>query len=165
LLVDHISAIPNCRPLFYTDSNFQGLMPYYFHVLHPGRALELNWCVWNVNNEVIHDRSGECYAQQENCENCRERPIEDTGLIHLTTCQKPWHCNFHDSGAKIFDHKCNECHQRWFQTRSILEISLGRSGNGTGDYHSNQFFGYCHSSGNEGYQKMEIPPSKFNQSL
>jgi hypothetical protein len=58
-------------------------MPYYFHVLHPGRALELNWCVWNVNNGGVHDRSGECDKRQEICEECRVRPIEDIGLIHF----------------------------------------------------------------------------------
>jgi hypothetical protein len=137
-------------------------MPYYFHILHPGRALELNWCVWNVNNEIFQDTSGECYSQQENCEDCRLRPIEDIGLIHLTTCQKPWRCYFHDSEDKIFDQRCNDFQQRWFRSRSAVEISLGRSGNDTGDYHYDQFFGYCDSFGLYGYKKMEIPTIQVN---
>jgi hypothetical protein len=35
---------------------------------------------------------GECYAQQESCEDCRNRPVTDVGLIHFTNCLKPWTC-------------------------------------------------------------------------
>jgi hypothetical protein len=127
---------------FYGSLTFQGLMPYYFQILNPGRALALNWCVWNVINDFIKDGSGECYTREEICEECRVRPIEDIGLIHF-----------------------NELQQIWFLTRSNMEIPLGRSGNGTGDYHSNQFFGYCHSSGNEGYRNMELLTLLVNRSF
>jgi hypothetical protein len=141
---------------------FQGLMPYYFHVLHPGRALELNWCVWNNMCSPSYDTKKndpnyrECFTQQENCEDCRLRPIEEIGLIHFTFCQKPWLC--HSQGTESDeDNLCRSFHHAWFKTRSAMEISWGRSGNGTSDFKYNHFLGYCSAHGKHGYQSIQKP--------
>jgi hypothetical protein len=66
---------------FYGAMTFQGIIPYYYNVLHPGQAVELNPCVYNqmaINprtgktiNDVV---SGDCRTGQAECEDCRSRP-------------------------------------------------------------------------------------------
>jgi hypothetical protein len=140
-------------------------MPYYFQILHPGRALELNDCVWNNHNYPSREKSpddpiGKCITRQENCEDCRLRPMEDSGLIHFTVCYKPWLCYSHGGDDLIQNQKCYEFLHEWFKTRSTMEISWGRSGKGTGDFQTDHFFGYClqHYNGvDDGYQQLKEP--------
>jgi hypothetical protein len=143
---------------------FQGLMPYYFQILHPGRALELNWCVWNNMCSPTRDKGpkeqdpiGKCFTQQDDCENCRARPIEEIGLIHFTVCQKPWLCQLHEK-EDVSHTLCRAFHHEWFKARAAMELSWGRSGKGpSADYHVDHFLGYCKSYGSNGYQKLEKP--------
>jgi lipopolysaccharide biosynthesis glycosyltransferase len=134
-------------------------MPYYFHVLNPGRAVELNWCVWNnMNSPSYYTKENDptyrqCYTQQEHCEDCRVRPIEEIALIHFTNCEKPWLCLFFDQDD---DYRlCRYLHREWFKARSGMEVSWGRSGNGTGNLQYDYFFGYCDVT--QGYQSIQKP--------
>ena len=50
----------------------QGLLPYYYEHLHPGRAVELNRCVYNnmadnpTTEEAIHDvAQGSCRTNEK----------------------------------------------------------------------------------------------------
>jgi hypothetical protein len=134
-------------------------MTYYFQILHPGRALALNWCVWNsVAHEVLDKYNGyKCHSQQDPCENCLARPFEEIGMIHFTeACKKPWTCYTVGSEYANNTALCQAFHHRWFKTRSALEQSWGRSGNGTGGHRTDFFFGYCASGGFPGYQKIEM---------
>jgi hypothetical protein len=136
-------------------------MPYYFHVLHPGRAVELNWCAWNnmCSPSFDTDENGpiyrQCFTKQEHCENCRLRPIEDVNLIHFTVCEKPWLCLVFEADDEY--RLCRDFHREWFKARSAMEVSWGRSGNGTSDFHFDKFFGYCHTHNEDGYQSIQKP--------
>ena len=149
---------------FWGAMTFQGLIPYYFQVLHPNRAVELNWCVWNNMCSPSRDKgvdsqdqpAGDCFTQQENCEDCRNRPVTDVALTHFTVCQKPWLCHGHDQN-KIASRLCRDLHHAWFEMRSSMEISWGRSGWGTGLWNRDHFRGYCSSYGKAGYQAIEKP--------
>jgi hypothetical protein len=141
---------------FRTDLTFQGLMPYYFQVLYPGRALELNWCVWDnmcVPSEYFDPRLeqpvGTCYSLQAVCENCSSRPITEIGLIHFTECGKPWRCQKPDQNSC-----CWNFHNAWFKTRSAMEQEWGRSGAGPSTFEMGLFLGYCSSYGSVGYHSL-----------
>jgi hypothetical protein len=99
-------------------------------------------------------------VSHENCEDCRLRPMEDSGLIHFTGCVKPWLCFIHGGDDIVNNQKCYDFHREWFKARSAMEISLGRSGIGTGTFHSGLFLGYCHSQFDgvhDGYEKLKEP--------
>jgi hypothetical protein len=143
-------------------------MPLYFQILHPGTAVELNWCVWDNmaspsrEEEVVNDvpvPTGECFTQQDNCEDCRNRPIADVALTHFTVCQKPWLCMAWKHDA-ITDRLCRAIHHAWFQERSAMEQSWGRSGFGAGTWERDHNFGHCNRFGEKGYRKIELPYGK-----
>jgi hypothetical protein len=81
---------------FHGSMTFQGIIPFIYDVLHPGTAVELNRCVYNqmcdnprdlpTVNDVVH---GVCLTGEQNCEDCRERPLADIVTAHFTLCQKP----------------------------------------------------------------------------
>lgn len=148
---------------FWGAMTFQGLMPLYFQILHPDTAVELNWCVWDNMASPSRDGklvdgkpSGDCFTRQKNCEDCRNRPIEEVAVTHFTVCQKPWLCQ----GWKkddITDRLCRAFHHAWFKERSLLEKSWGRSGMGPGAWDKDHFFGNCARFGTKGYHKIELP--------
>ena len=151
--------------LFWGAMTFQGLIPYYFQVLHPGRAVELNWCVWNNMCSPSRDKGvdedkdepvGECLTQQENCEDCRLRPVTDIALTHFTVCQKPWTCQRMAQNI-ITQRLCRDLHHAWFETRSAMEKSWGRSGSGSGNVDKEHFNGFCTSVGKRGYEAIKKP--------
>lgn len=136
----HCSSIV---PLFliHADFTFQGLVPYYFQILYPGRALELNYCIWNDNNYLPiktpkghTEAKGQCTTLQENCEDCRFRPLEGTESVHFTACYNPCLGHFHIGNDPIHNAKFHALLHEWFQTRSALEQSCGRSGHGQREY-------------------------------
>jgi hypothetical protein len=140
---------------FWGAMTFQGLMPYYYQVLHPGRSVELNWCNWNNMVSPHRDeekRGSKCLTQQEDCEDCRVRSVKDVSLTHFTVCQKPWTCQ------SSWDNRlCREFHHEWFKARSDMEKSWGRSGEGPGSFNKDHFLGYCSSYGTKGYQLLSKP--------
>ena len=149
--------------LFLQDTTFQGLMPYYFQILYPGRALELNYCVWNnYNYPPLYYESefsnGTCHSNQPDsyCEDCRLRPLEDIGLVHYTVCYKPWFCYIHNYPDSLHNEKCNLLRRKWFETRLALEESWGMTVNRTGNLEGS--LGYCDEWTQAGYKKLELPP-------
>ena len=135
----------------------QGLMPLYFQILHPNTSVELNWCVWdNMCSPSREDGKGKCLTQQEDCEDCRNRPIDEVKLLHFTVCQKPWTCNLWPNN-NIRSNLCRAFHHAWFLERAELERSWGRSGRGSGTWNEDHFLGYCNSFGSRGYIPMEQP--------
>jgi len=151
---------------FYGSMTFQGIIPYFYDVLHPGRTVELNRCIYNqmcdnprtkpTVNDVVN---GDCRDGRDDCEDCRSRPVTDVVTTHYTLCQKPWLCLPHNQD--IIQHRlCRKLHHEWFRIRSDLEVSLQRSAFGTGTYEKDHFFGFCSSSGSKGYQRIQLPSSK-----
>jgi hypothetical protein len=151
---------------FWGAMTFQGLMPTYFQILHPGTAVELNWCVWDNmaspsrERKIVDDKpTEECFTQQDNCEDCRNRPIEEVALTHFTVCQKPWLCMAWKQDA-MTDRMCRAFHHAWFQERSAMEQSWGRTGFGDGTWERDHNFGNCHRFGEKGYRKIALPYGK-----
>jgi hypothetical protein len=151
---------------FWGSMTIQGLLPYYYDILHfnETRALELNRCVYDNmcsksrNGDAVNDRpTGQCYTQEESCEDCRDRSVATIVATHFTVCQKPWTCTVH--GRAGIDHRlCRALHHEWFRVRSDLEQSWGRSGWGTGVWREReQFFGFCNTYGTKGYETITRP--------
>jgi hypothetical protein len=148
---------------FHGSMTFQGIIPYYYNVLHPGQALELNRCIYNQmcdnprTGRTLKDVvSGKCRTNEEECEDCRSRPLEDVVTTHFTLCQKPWWCLSHTED--LIQHRlCRKLHREWYQIRSELEQSWGRSGSGAGTFDSDQFYGYCTQNGKNGYLPIAKP--------
>lgn len=148
---------------FHGSMTFQGLIPYYYNVLHPGHAIELNRCIYNQmcdnprTGKTINDVvSGACRVGTTECEDCRSRPIQDVVTTHFTLCQKPWWCLPHTED-KIQHRLCRQLTHEWYKVRSELEQSWGRSGHGPGTFDADQFYGYCKGHGNNGYIPIEMP--------
>lgn len=151
---------------FHGSMTFQGLVPYYYDVLYPGQAVELNRCIYNqmcdnprtgkTVNDVV---SGNCRIGTAQCEDCRSRPLEDVVTTHFTLCQKPWWCLPHTQD--VIQHRlCKKLTREWYKIRSEMEASWGRSGRGSGDFKTDTFFGYCSKSGHSGYLQIERPYGK-----
>jgi hypothetical protein len=103
---------------------------------------------------------GDCFTQEEDCEDCRARPVEEIVSTHFTVCQKPWLCMRHAKDA-INHRLCRSLHAQWYLARSEMETSWGRSGygNGTGDDREH-FHGFCHKHGEKGYDLIQKPYGK-----
>ena len=93
---------------------YQGVVAYYYDILSPNTAVELNVCRWNqVAADVIHrgpekmeEHHMQCreyprkklpdgkpdFASNTECEDCRNTPIEFVKTVHYTACKKPWEC-------------------------------------------------------------------------
>jgi len=151
---------------FHGSMTFQGLVPYYYNLLHPGQSVELNRCVYNqmadnprtgrTVNDVV---SGECRTNTEECEDCRSRPLEDIYTVHFTLCQKPWECLAHDTDI-IQQRLCRKVTKEWYRVRSDLEAYWGRPAKGPHGYQPDQFYGFCSSGGQRGYHRIEQPYGK-----
>lgn len=148
---------------FHGSMTFQGLIPYYYNVLHTGHSIELNRCIYNQmadnprTGKTINDVvSGACRVGTTECEDCRSRPIEDVVTTHFTLCQKPWWCLPHTEN-KIQHRLCRKLTHEWYRVRSELEESWGRPAKGPGSFDSDQFYGYCKNHGHQGYIPIEMP--------
>ena len=149
--------------VFYGSMTFQGIIPYYYDVLHPSDAVEVNHCVFNqmaINprnkrtvNDIVH---GKCMTGTEECEDCRSRPLEEVITAHFTLCQKPWLCLPQDDNV-IQQRLCRKLHHEWHRIRSDLEESWGRPGIGEGDYQKDHFYGHCKSHSKKGYIYIKEP--------
>jgi len=148
---------------FYGFMTFQGLIPYYYDVLHENEAIELSRCVYNQMADNPKDKrtvndipQGRCRTNQEECEDCRNRPLEDVVSAHFTLCQKPWLCLPQDADI-IQLRLCRKLHHQWYRIRSDLEQSWGREAYGNGTYQKDHFFGFCTKHGKPGYLHIEKP--------
>jgi hypothetical protein len=95
---------------------YQGVLSFFYDVLHPNHHVELDVCRWNqVVADVIwrgpgegpggEDHMHECRdypkytinhttntVEHGACEDCRVLPVEETMTVHYTACKKPWEC-------------------------------------------------------------------------
>eukprot|EP00980_Cylindrotheca_fusiformis_P003981 scaffold874_cov126-Cylindrotheca_fusiformis.AAC.14 len=148
---------------FYGFMTFQGLIPYFYDVLHQNEAIELSRCIYNQMADNPKDQrtvndipQGRCKTNEEECEDCRNRPLEDVVTAHFTLCQKPWLCLPQDADI-IQQRLCRKLHHEWYRIRSDLEHSWGRNAVGNGTYQPEHFFGYCSKHGKPGYMPIEKP--------
>jgi len=153
----------NVMGLFYGSMTFQGIVPYFYDVLHPNTAVELNRCVFNQMADNPKDKrtvndipQGRCRTDEEECEDCRNRPLGEVKTAHFTLCQKPWLCLPQDSDI-IQQRLCRKLHHEWHRIRADLEKSWGRPEVGSGSYQLDHFFGHCNKFGQPGYIPMKEP--------
>jgi len=111
---------------FWGGSTIQGIMPYFYHKIHSGDALELNRCIYNVMVDNPYrpykdeDSPKKCLNGQPTCEDCRKQKFHNVKSAHFTICQKPWTCTKHDNPRnKVL---CEQLHQEWFILRHEFEI-------------------------------------------
>jgi hypothetical protein len=141
---------------FHGAQTFQGLVPYYFFLLNPGHSIELNGCQYNNMNvrpyeeEAHPGKPGRCLTNREKCEDCRDRELGSVSSFHFTVCWKPWTCgdpSVPAAGQGPRQELCREATQAWFDCRSEMERSWGRTGlgvHGTGNQTlSVNHRGYC----------------------
>jgi hypothetical protein len=149
--------------VFYGSMTFQGIIPYYYDLLHPGQAVELSRCVYNQMADNPKDKrtvddipQGRCRTDTDECEDCRNRPIEEVVTAHFTLCQKPWLCLPQDNDT-IQHRLCRKLHHEWHRIRADLEESWGRSRMGNGDFQPEHFYGHCKKYGKPGYMDIQEP--------
>ncbi len=149
--------------LFYGAMTFQGIIPYYYDVLHVGEAVELNRCIYNQmadnpkDQRTVNDTpQGRCRTGQAECEDCRDRPISEIVTSHYTLCQKPWFCLPQDRDT-IQQRLCRKLHHEWHRIRADLEHSWGRDLLGPGTFQKEHFYGHCSKFGTRGYLPIEEP--------
>jgi len=155
----------NKTGMYWGSTTFQGLIPYYFFIKDPGHAVELHWCIHdNMASSPLDDdpeRVGVCVTGEQTCEDCRKRPIADLYSAHFTNCKKPWFCLDHNQGVEHHP-LCREMNHFWYQIRSEMEQSWGRSA--LGPYpnwkHGKHFFGFCQTQLHKGYIYIQKPYGK-----
>lgn len=114
---------------FWGGQTIQGIVPYFYHSIHPDRGLEVNRCIYNcmVDNPYrpYKDENAPkvCLDKKPTCEDCRLQKFEDVASAHFTICQKPWTCTKHTNprNAKL----CEAFHDHWFALRDELERAGG----------------------------------------
>mmetsp|Transcript_4309 Transcript_4309/g.6308 ORF Transcript_4309/g.6308 Transcript_4309/m.6308 type:complete len:520 (-) Transcript_4309:207-1766(-) len=114
---------------FYGAMTFQGIIPYFYDIIQPNTSIELNRCLYNTMADNPRDKrtvnnvvSGKCRDGRNDCEDCRERDIQDVRTAHFTLCQKPWQCLPHKSDV-LQQRLCRKLFGEWYKVRADLELS------------------------------------------
>lgn len=138
---------------FFGAQQIQGICLYFYDARHPGTGVELNRCYYNnMADDPRQTSSGMCRDGHDECQDCRDTPIEEVKSVHFTLCSKPWKCPSWHPGSIL----CAKFHYEWFRIRKDLERSLALQ-NGVeykspnGKYKPEVFHGYCKRSGGGGY--------------
>eukprot|EP01039_Chlorochromonas_danica_P005802 gene5802-6390_t len=108
---------------FWGGQTIQGIMPYFYHIVHPGDGEEMNRCQYNnmVDNPYFPN-TVRCINGQPQCEDCRASDPEEVYTAHFTICQKPWTCTEHlNPRNKVL---CEAFHKKWFALRDEMERAL-----------------------------------------
>jgi hypothetical protein len=82
-----------------------------YQILYPGRALAMNWCIWN-NAGIRHQsraNRNKSYSQQKTSENCRARGYNGTGTYDRVL-SKPWACYHANGDDDEYNTICNGFH-------------------------------------------------------
>lgn len=145
---------------FYGGMTIQGLLPWYYEYIHPGRSVELNRCRYNNMSDKPYlqrdNGTRPCRTKEEKCEDCRYTKFDDVFTFHFTICQKPWMCLGYKLRKEEFK-LCRTMNRKWYMLRSELEASWGRSGTGTGSFNHDHYNGFCSGNGVKNYQQIQKP--------
>lgn len=129
----------------------QGLMAYYYDIVKPNTAVELNQCRFNHMGMDVRYRHppnfykrkvkkvGKCRDNRKECEDCMITNVSLISSVHYTQCRKPWNCigvgaeggrvpggkpaTAIDTNAGNFDH-CMQLIGKWHELRLDLERSI-----------------------------------------
>jgi len=145
---------------YFGAQQIQGICSFYYDYRHPGTAVELNRCHYNAMADAPKQMSGKsagkCRDGREECQDCRDTPVEEVRSVHFTLCSKPWKCPIWAGQESSAKNICAEFHQEWFRIREdfdrkrALEEGVKYESPG-GSYKPEVFHGYCKSNGERGY--------------
>ena len=108
---------------FWGGQTIQGIVPFFYHVKHPGAAQEMNRCVFNcMVDNPYRPNTKICLDKQPTCQDCRLQEPEKVKSAHFTICQKPWTCTKHTNPRNAV--LCEIFHDKWFALRDELERSM-----------------------------------------
>ena len=167
----------------------QGLMAYYWDVVRPNTAVELNQCRYNwmgmdvrynanPNFQPTSRRRGQCRSSQRKCEDCRQTNSTLIKSVHYTQCRKPWNCvgrgveggddgTAIDTGSGNYE-KCMEMVRMWHSYRTDLETKLYAITKdetirkaASGEYMTTIFQGHCNTDGGSGYRQIDATETSF----
>merc|ERR1712046_167682 len=146
---------------YWGGMTIQGLLAYYYRILHPGDGRELCRCVYNNMGDNPRDAGGfgkgSCRDGTNNCEDCRLSNVSIIKNVHFTICQKPWECF---AGEKCpYCPLCRKLHAQWFAIRADLEARpewKPFAGQYNGRYNANAYLGYCSHGGKKGYTTLPL---------
>lgn len=157
---------------YYGAAQIQGLCAYFFGAVRPNTTVELNRCVYNFMSDDPRDANADnkCKTQEDDCEDCRQKKIEDIKSVHFTLCGKPWWCQRRDSfwPFKKPD-TCTHAHYYWFRTRLQIEREWARldpgysvtpeAANYDPDWKNITTFGFCQRG--RGFMEMKLPKARI----
>lgn len=141
---------------FWGGQTIQGIMPYYYNIVHPERALELNRCEYNcMVDNPYRANTLKCQDGKDTCQDCRLQVPEKVYSAHFTICQKPWTCTKHTNPRN--KDLCEVFHAKWFQLRDEFELDLGidTSYRATKSHYA-QSLGMCKSYGDNNYLPIPV---------
>ena len=109
---------------FWGGQTIQGIVPFFYHVKHPGYAKELDRCVYNcMVDNPYRPHTDICLDGKSTCRDCRLQSPAKVKSAHFTICQKPWTCCEHLNPKNQV--LCEVLHDKWFALRDELERDLG----------------------------------------
>lgn len=142
---------------YFGAQQIQGICSFYYDYKHPGTGVELNRCYYNaMADSPRQSKNNKCRDGREECQDCRDTPIEEVKSVHFTLCSKPWKCPIWAGQESSTTNICAKFHQEWFRIREDLDrkkaLQEGREyTNPGGSYKPEVFHGYCKSNGERGY--------------
>lgn len=108
---------------FWGGQTIQGIMPYFYNIVHPDKGLELNRCIYNcMVDNPYKPNTHICQDGKETCQDCRLQKPELVSSAHFTICQKPWTCTYHNNPRNM--DLCKVLHEKWFELRDEFEREL-----------------------------------------
>lgn len=141
---------------FWGGQTIQGIVPFFYHVKHPGDSLELNRCVYNcMVDNPYKPHTSECLDGKDTCQDCRLQSPDKVASAHFTICQKPWTCCEHLNPKNQV--LCQQFHDKWFALRDELErdTQLDLSYRKNGGRYKNSL-GMCSGYGDSKYLPIPI---------
>lgn len=109
---------------FWGGQTIQGIIPFFYHIKHPGDGQEVNRCIYNVMvDNPYKPHTSVCLDGEVTCQDCRLQSPQNVASAHFTICQKPWTCCEHLNPKNQV--LCENLHDRWFGLRDELERSRG----------------------------------------
>jgi hypothetical protein len=142
---------------YFGAQQIQGICSFYYDHRHPGTGVELNRCYYNAMADAPRQR-GRCRDGREECQDCRETPMDRIKSVHFTLCSKPWKCPISGGDARGI---CADFHAEWFRIREDLDRTrAGERGveyaNPGGAHMPEIFRGYCRSPNDRGYVPIDV---------
>ena len=152
---------------YYGELQIQGIVPYFYEYKHPGTAVELNRCYYNVmadppRKEEMYRKGkddktvGKCRDGREECQDCRDVPLDEIYSLHFTVCGKPWHCQILPEWPLEGKTKevCPKYHGEWYRIREDLEKARAKKSEYVkpkGRHMPETFRGFCKREYQRGY--------------